>query len=295
MAVKAIASLWRCCMVAVFAIAWSAAVDPVQAAQPVAMVTDIEGESSVTGVEGSAILSLLAELAPGGSIDLAAGSRLVIVYYESGSEYAFAGPASIRIGVEAPEMVSGNSPEQRQVLPSDAGGEIIIRPVGMAQASLVMRGADENSDLRLINLVGTKTLEKRPVFHWRPLPGAGTYHFELTDDAGESLVEANVAAVELPLPETVTLEPDITYTWEVTTRTPDGALHSNWGDFTLASDDERALIERLRPTDDAPFSRRVVFAAVLQQMELRDAALAQWKALLAERGDDPRLRQLVGE
>ena len=240
-------------------------------------------------------LSLLAELAPGGSIDLAAGSRLVIVYYESGNEYIFEGPASIRIGAEAPEVLSGNRPEERQVLLADAGEEIIIQPAGMAQASLVMRGADPNSDLRLDNLVGTKTLDRRPVFRWQPLPGAEKYHFELTDDAGESLLETDVAATEFLLPEAVTLKIDVTYTWELTTRTSDGAMHSNWGDFSLATDDERALVERLKPADDAPFSRRVVYAAVLQQMELRDAALTLWKALLVERGDDPRLRQLVGE
>ena len=104
MDVKAIDSRWRWPILAALVIAWVVAAGPAEAAQPVAMVTDIEGENSVTGMGESVELSLLAELAPGGSIDLAAGSRLVIVYYESGNEYIFEGPASIRIGAEAPEV-----------------------------------------------------------------------------------------------------------------------------------------------------------------------------------------------
>ncbi len=295
MDVKAIASRWRRCVLAVLVIAWVAVAGPAQAAQPVAMVTDIVGGNSVTGMGESTELSLLAELAPGGGIDLAAGSRLVIVYYESGNEYVFAGPASIRIGAEAPEVLSGNSPEERQVLLASGGAEIIIQPAGMVQASMVLRGSDPNIDIRLDNLVDTKTLERRPVFRWRPMPGSATYHFELIDDSGESLVEADVAATEFLLPEAVTLEVGVTYTWEVTARTPDGVLHGGWGDFVLATDAERALVEELRPPDDAPFSRRVMFAMVLQQMELLDEALVHWKGLLAERGDDPKLRQLAGE
>ena len=99
----------------------------------------------------------------------------------------------------------------------------------------------------------------------------------------------------VPLPESVTLEVGVTYTWEVAARTPDGILHSSWGDFVLATDAERALIEQMRPPSDAPFSSRVMFAVVLQQLELRDEALNHWKTLLAERSDDPKLQQMVGQ
>lgn len=295
MDVKAIASRWRRCVLATFVIAWVAVAGPSQAAQPVAMVTDIVGANSVTGMGESTEILLLDELAPGGGIDLAAGSRLVIVYYESGNEYVFAGPASIRIGAEAPDVLSGNSPEERQVLLASAGAEIIIQPAGMVQASLVLRGTDPEIDITLDNLVDTKTLDRRPLFRWRPFPGSATYHFELLDDSGDSLAEADVAATELLLPEAVTLEVGVTYTWEVTARTPDGVLHGGWGDFLLATEAERALVEELRPPTDAPFSRRVMFAVVLQQMELLDEAQEHWKRLLAERGDEPKLRQLVGE
>ena len=265
------------------------------APQPVAMVTDLEGGNSVTGMGDTTELLLLAELVPGGRVDLGAGSRLVIVYFASGNEYVFEGPASIRINAQAPEVLSGAGPEERQVLLAAAGEEIIIRPAGMAQASLVMRGADLDSKLRLDNLIDTKTLDSRPVFRWRPLPGVETYHFLLTDEGGATVVETDVAATEFRLPEEVMLDPSAIYTWELEARTPDGAAHDNWGDFSVATDDERALVERMRPPGNAPFSRRVLFAVMLGQMELRDAALEQWRALLAERGDDPQLRKLVGE
>ena len=300
MAVTSLDSRWRCCVLATFAIAWVAiawvaVAGSAQAAQPVAMVTDITGGNSVSGMGEMTELSLLDEIAPGGSVDLAAGSRLVIVYYESGNEYIFTGPASVRFDAEAPEVLSGNAPEQRQVLLADASGEIIIQPSGMVQASLVMRGTDPSIEIKLDNLVDTKTLDKRPVFHWQPLPGATAYHLELIDDAGESLATIDVAATEASLPEAVTLEVGVTYTWEVSARTPDGILHSSWGDFSLATDAERSLIEQMRPPSDAPFSSRVMFAVVLQQLELRDEAVELWKGLLAERSDDPKLRQLVAQ
>ena len=96
MDMKAIKRCWRYSVVATFAIAWVAVASPVLA-EPVAMVTDIEGGNSVTGMGESTELSLLAELEPGGSVDLAGGSRLVIVYYDSGNEFIFEGPASITL------------------------------------------------------------------------------------------------------------------------------------------------------------------------------------------------------
>ena len=287
----AFGSRWR--RLAMAAFAWAAMSGPAAGAPPVAMVTDLVGGNSATGVGGSAELWLLAELAPGATIQLDPGSRMVIVYYESGSEYLFKGPGTVTIGVDEPIALAGADPEEHQVL--SAGDDVVIRPAGMAQASLVMRGADPDSKLQLDSLVGTKTLDARPVFRWLPLAGVESYVFVLTDDAGETLIETDVAGTELALPAEVTLETDITYTWEVEAHTPDGAMHGNWGDFSIAEDDERALVEKVRPADTAPVSRRVMFAVMLEQMELHDEARKYWKALLKERGDDPRLRQLAGE
>jgi hypothetical protein len=291
MDMKAIKMPWRCSVLAVLAVAWAAVIGPAPAlAEPVAMVTDMAGGNSVTGMGESTALSLLDELEPGGNVDLVAGSRLVIVYYESGNEFIFEGPASIKIGPAEPEILSGKKPQARQILLAG-----IIQPAGMIQASIVMRGVADNIDIKLENLVDTKTLEARPLFRWQPLPGATSYRFELIDDSGDSLAGADITATEMPLPEAVTLEVGVTYTWEVAARTPDGILHSSWGDFTLATDAERALIEQMRPARDASFSSRVMFAVVLQQLELRDEAVAHWKTLLAERSDDSKLRQMAGQ
>ena len=293
---KTIMTCWRRSVLAALVVVGIAAIGPspaaaqTVAAQTVAMVTDIEGGNSVTGMGESTEISLLAELEPGGGIDLAAGARLVIVYYESGNEFVFTGPASIRIGPVAPELLSGNDPEERQVMLAG-----IIQPAGMIQASIVMRGTADNIDIRLENLVDTKTLDTRPLFRWKPLPGVTTYQFEIIDDSGDSLAEAEVTATELWLPEAVTLEVGVIYTWEVAARTPDGILHSGWGDFSLATDADRALVEQMRPPADAPFSSRVMFAVVLQQLELRDEAQTFWQSLLAERIDDPALRQMAGQ
>jgi hypothetical protein len=53
--------------------------------------------------------------------------------------------------------------------------------------------------------------------------------------------------------------------------------------------------ESLRPASTALLSERVVFAAWLEQMELRDEARKYWKNAAAERPDDRRLKNMAGE
>ncbi|MFQ5785498.1 MAG: hypothetical protein ACE5H8_11845 [Alphaproteobacteria bacterium] len=281
-------------VVAAAAMAWGFAAGAAAGSGAVAMVTDLAGASRIEGSGGGRI-ALLAELVPGSRIVVDEGARLVIVYYESGDEYVFRGPANLRIDPRTPEVLSGVRPERRPSLLSEIGGEVTIRPTDVVQASLVMRASGSAAGLRLDRPVATRVLDPSPVFRWRPAPGAQTYHFELIDDDGRTLATADVAATEFRLPENIVLAPAVTYTWEVSARPASGAATSDWADFSVAPASDRALVERLRPPADAAFSRRVLFATVLERLELRDAARAYWRVLFGERGDEPTLRRLAGE
>jgi hypothetical protein len=62
------------------------------------------------------------------------------------------------------------------------------------------------------------------------------------------------------------------YTWRVEARTASGIVYSSSADFRLLARAERDRPERLRPGPDVSLSERVVFATVLEQMNLLEAA-----------------------
>jgi hypothetical protein len=85
------------------------------------------------------------------------------------------------------------------------------------------------------------------------------------------------------------------YTWEVTTRLPDGRKYATSADFAVAPASLRAEAASLRPAASAPLSSRIAYAAWLDQMELRDEARRYWQAAAAERPDDARLKALAAQ
>jgi hypothetical protein len=104
-----------------------------------------------------------------------------------------------------------------------------------------------------------------------------------------------VESTSLKLPASVTLKEGASYTWEVSTRTPDNRRYVSAGDFSLAPADLRAEAQSLRPAPSAPVSDRVAYAAWLEQAELRDEARKYWQALAKERPDDEKLKALAAE
>jgi hypothetical protein len=259
------------------------------AAQGIAMVTDVSGR-----VGGPAPVTIMSELAADARLDLASGASLAVIYLKSGDEYAFTGPAQVLFRADAPQVLSGAQPRKR-ASPLAAGGAVSIKPVAVKQAAFVMRSAKPTARIRLLTLSGTKTLDVAPEFRWQELDAGLTYRFELMDDTGRSLQEAQVQGQAFKLPDSVQLREGITYTWEVSTRTPDGRRYVSAGDFTLAAADLRSQAGALRPGAGASVSDRVAYAAWLEQVELRDEARKYWKVLSTERPEDKKLRELAGE
>ena len=261
----------------------------IAAAQGVAMVTDVSGK-----VGGSAPVTIMSELAADARLDLASGASLTVIYLKSGDEYVFAGPAQVQFRGDAPHVVSGAQPRKR-VSPLAGGGAVSIKPMAVKQAAFVMRSSKPTARIRLLSLSGTRTLDAAPEFRWQELDSGLTYRFELMDDTGRSLQEAQVQGPAFKLPDSVQLREGITYTWEVSTRTPDGRRYVSAGDFSLAAADLRSQAGALRPSAGASVSDRVTYAAWLEQVDLRDEARKYWKVLATERPEDKKLRELAGE
>jgi len=259
----------------------------------VAMVTDLQGKATMTADGRPRDVTILAELDAGAQVQLAAGATLVAMYLDAGVEYVFKGPAAIVFKAAQPDVTSGAKPEKRGSSLGKGGAPVRIKPVGVAQGAMVMRGFRTGARIQLLNLHKTKTLESQPEFRWQPIQPDAKYHIEITDDTGRTVHEADVDQASFKLPAGVPLKEGVTYTWEVSARLADGRKYSSSADFAVAPADLRAQAADLRPAATAPFSSRIAYAAWLDQMELKDEARLYWKAASAERPDDPRLKSLA--
>lgn len=259
----------------------------------VAMVTDLLGKATVAGDGRTRDVTILAELDAGAQVQLAAGATLVALYLDGGDEYVFKGPASIVFRSAQPDVTSGAKPEKRSPSLGKGGNAIRIKPVGMAQGAMVMRGFRTGARIQLLNLHKTRTLETQPEFRWQELQAGVKYQLEITDDTGRVVHEAQVDAASYKPPASLVLKEGTPYTWEVSARLADGRKYASSADFALAPAALRAQAEALRPKATAPLSSRIAYAAWLDQVELKDEARKYWKTAAAERPDDPRLKALA--
>jgi len=272
---------------------FAASIHAAPAVEPVAMITDLQGK--VEAPAGGAAPAILASVNPSATLSVAEGGTLVVVYFGSGKEFAFKGPATVRFGAAAPEMLAGAAPQTRDPLMGKVAGAGKIKPVGKIQAAVVMRGAKENARIKFESLAGTRVLDPRPEFRWQG-PGEGlSYNLELSDESGAVMLEQKISGSSFRLPDSVKLKEGSTYTWLLDTTLADGKKYSNAGDFTLAAADMRADVEAVRPAANAPLSERVTYAAWFDQLQFHDEARKYWKELAAARSGDANLNQLAGQ
>jgi hypothetical protein len=253
-------------------------------ADPIAIVTDVQGSASLQSGGAATPLPLLAELADGARVNLAGGARVTALYLRSGDEYTVQGPGAVDFRATRPEA-SGGALLSRRAPPQ--GREIRIRPASVAQGGLVVRSAGT----RLVSPVASTTLERSPEFRWEDARKGVRYRFSLTDADGGAVYGAETDARTLRLPGSIVLKPGGLYRWEVTVRSNGDHLQSVRATFRTASDDVRAQALALRPDAGAGFPGRVAYAVWLEQMELRDEAQRLWRELAAERPADATLRQ----
>lgn len=97
-------------------------------AQAVALVTDLVGDSRP---------AILSELAAESEVKLRKGAKLTVLYYASGHEFTFAGPALIRFRAREPLVIEGPAPKRRTLTATG----VTVHAGGVAPAAFVMRGA----------------------------------------------------------------------------------------------------------------------------------------------------------
>lgn len=257
----------------------------------VAMITDLVGEASLVAEKRTA--SILDEIAVDQRIKLDAGARMVLVFLKSGEEFDFRGPSLVHIRAAQAVALSGGQPERRST--NFGGGKAIrISPININQGAVLMRSLQDAAKLRLLSLADTVTLDSWPEFLWKGVHAGTLVRFELFDDKGKRILEREVGGESFVLPGNIRLKSGVRYRWLVTGKAANGQSISNSAHFTLASLELRADAENLRPGASATLSEQVIYAAWLEQKELRDEARKYWRSAATERPNDSRLRELAG-
>jgi hypothetical protein len=246
-------------------------------ARPVALVTDVVGDVK----HGAETLRLLTELDAGREIVIGADSTAVVFYVGDGSEWVLKGPGRYRLGSKGPEPQAGAPAAARRPAPA-AFRDIKLRPEKVRQAAVIMRGRN----LTLAAPVNDDVVVTGDVRLSWVLDNArdAEYEIELVDANGKLLHKARTSSVQFALPEDVRLVPGQRYTWAVTARErglpqPLYAI----GEFRVADAATRARVDKARPKADAPFSERVLFVALLEDVGAKSAAAEQRRALSSER------------
>ncbi|HSP05634.1 MAG TPA: hypothetical protein VLR94_00575 [Acidobacteriota bacterium] len=263
------------------------------ATDPVALVTDLKGNATITESGKNSRLSVLTYLTPGTEIMLEAGGRMVITFFSHPNEYTFAGPATVSIGQDSAQALKGQAPEPRRLADDKALAARKFAPLQRertAMASFEMRGS-ARPQMRLLGPVNTEILSDAPEFSWTTLPGIGRYHWLLSESGGRTVAETNVEGGSFQLPKESPLRYGTNYSWKVDCKLPSGKNAWASGDFTLVDAARAQQINALRPAPDASFSDRLLFAVLLESEGLGFDAQAEWRILARERPDDPALRR----
>ena len=265
---------------------------PAVFAAGVAMITDASGRI-VTEPDGAA-LGVLAELQGGAKLRLAAGASATVLYLSSGEEFRLRGAGRYQIGDKAPAALAGAQPE-RHKLPVDAIPPVRVKPASVQQATIVMRSLGPAANVKLLEPVSVRVLEERPAFRWTTLPGAEKYRVQVIDSAGQMIAEFEQAGDAGQLPEGVRLKAGEAYSWSVEARLANGRRLSRSADFAVLDAEARAKLARMQPAQGAKFSDRVAYALMLERYEAFDLARTEWRQLLAERPNEPLLKERAGE
>lgn len=246
-------------------------------AAPVAMVTDVVGDVR----QANEPLKLLAELDAGREVSLGADATAVVFYVGDGTEWVLKGPGRYRLAAKGPEGQGGAPAAQKRPGPP-AFRDIKLRPDRVRQAAVILRGrnltlrAPVNDDVVLTNDVRLA---------WA-LDNARDIEFEVevVDAAGKPLLKEKTRSLELTLPDSARLQPGQRYTWAVMAKErglpqPLYAI----GEFRMADAVTRKRVESARPRPDSPFSERVLFVALLEDVGAKSAADEQRRVLASER------------
>jgi hypothetical protein len=254
------------------------------------LVTDISGKAEVAG---KGPVTMLAELPAGAQLTLGPEARLVAVDLTSGREFILKGNARYLVAADGPKTAAGK-PVEAQPLPSRNLPEIKVATGKVAQASIVMRSVRKRNVPVPLAPSRTVVISSTPAFHWEGVEGATAYRLTLTSPEGTAVWESSPATSGVTLPADRSLPAGEGYSWRIEAMGQDGRVISDASTrFSIASADVIKRLTELKPSPQAAFSRRVLYAAQLREAGATADARELWKMLAQERPEDEVLRALA--
>jgi hypothetical protein len=253
---------------------------PALPADPVAIVTEVQGSAALDAGGRSRPLETLAQLPDGSRVRLESNARVVALFYRSGAQYVLAGPGEIAFAGSGPQPTAPASVTRR---PAANGSKVVLQGSGLALGGVIARGAGMRPAAPVFTV-----MEPAPEFAWYDLRQGVGYRFALADASGTVLFETETTARSVQLPPNVRLEPGKPYRWRAATLGEESrAVEAT---FRVADADLLQRANALRPGPDAPFSDRVAYALWLEDVALRAEARRAWRELSAARPGDQALR-----
>lgn len=258
----------------------------VAAAQPIAIVTDVQG-TALYGAAAAAPVSILSQLNAGDRVRLSPGARMAVLYYADGAQFDIRGPGAVALEANRPRPSDGAVAEPR---PTAGMPAVRLKSGGLVQGGMVMRSVG----LRIV-APDALVLATQPELAWTDSRSEATYDVALINAAGTRMFQAETTARSANLPENVRLEPGQTYAMEVSVRVRGARVQTARAEFKVAPEDLRVQARALAPASaDAPVAERVAFALWLDQNDLRDEARKWWSGLAQARPEQSALRERAG-
>lgn len=260
---------------------------PAQARKPaVAMVTDATGEAHL-GANPDRV-GITQEVNPGERLTLKPGTKLALLLYGTGEEVHLSGPGTFTI--DGKGAIAGPAAGVHRAKRAALKLKEPLKPGGLAQASLVMRGP---LDIDMESPSQSVVRTPRPAFKWAPVPGATSYALTLRKVEGSVVFTATTQKTALDLPAGFALQPGVRYHWDLIASIPGPHTLQSSSDLELLDKVKQADLEVLQTRSKEGFTQHLLFASALQVFGLTSEAKVVWAELAAQRPEDPILKHFA--
>ncbi len=255
----------------------------------VGMVLDLQGAGHLLEKGKPAKLQLLSYLKPKMELKLDAGSKVSLSLYATRSVYQVTGPAVLEVGADQLTMLQGAAP----VVKSMAEKLVVA-----AETTSIMPGAYRMRSFvpRIVLTTpenGIVLLKSRPTFSW-DVEEEASYEITLQEQPDRMIVSAKVTDASWQLPADVALEYGKAYHWTVSYTSPsDGKNYSAISGFSLASKATADEVAALKPAASASIEEWIMYAAVLQNRQMREEARTAWQFIVTLRPDLRKAQELA--
>ena len=275
----------------VSAVALSAAAFSAQAQTGIAFITDVKGEAALDANKAS----LMAEIKKGARVTCARECAVGVMYLLSGKEFVLKGPGDFLVGDSEVTAKIGPPPTVRETK-WKVSSQVVAQTSQSSSASIRMRSLGTTKPEmplpaeRLIYPRDTKVATLQPAFRWTSASAKGPFDFELkASGSAKPVYKAKSSAMNLSLPGSVRLQPDVEYSWAVKSAASDVGMTS----FKTLPIHAIDLAQKRKPDDKAAFSDWLLYALTLKDVGADQDAGDVWAKLAKDRPDLPELAALA--